>query len=402
MWRFGDSPDVVVEFDDSPAKFIFWKGMNYIPAIANDKNQWYSNEFNETWGTGGGNGCQEPMSDKNLLTTNARIVEQSDARVVVNWRCALMDTKMNIQANYDTISGWGDWIDWNYTIYPDGVAVKQMRLWTSGKLNHEWQEGMVIIGENTRPEDVIEQSPVYYFVSDKGETLAANWADANDIKIDYSDKRIFVANLKSDWDPYSICDFTSGDIYNSKEVTPYSVFCNWNHWPTALIKSDGRYSSYPDRISHSSLNHFYWEEYSNHTSEPAPYQEKLLIEGMSDKKPEELYSLSCSWLSPAEIQPIEGIENASYNPAQRAYVIQAKENKPGFKILATRERPVVNLCFVVKNWNSSNQASVEINKKKPDQESVRQGVIRDTDGKQSLIVWIDIKSTEEILVDIYR
>jgi hypothetical protein len=243
---------------------------------------------------------------------------------------------------------------------------------------------------------------VYYFVSDKGETLAANWADANDIKIDYSDKRIFVANLKSDWDPYSICDFTSGDIYNSKEVTPYSVFCNWNHWPTALIKSDGRYSSYPDRISHSSLNHFYWEEYSNHTSEPAPYQEKLLIEGMSDKKPEELYSLSCSWLSPAEIQPIEGIENASYNPAQRAYVIQAKENKPGFKILATRERPVVNLCFVVKNWNSSNQASVEINKKKPDQKSVRQGVIRDTDGKQSLIVWIDIKSTEEILVDIYR
>jgi len=400
MWRFGDSPDVVVEFDNSPTKFIFWKGMNYIPAISNDKNQWYSNEFNETWGTGGGDGCQEPMSDKNLLTTNARIVEQSDARVVVNWRCALMDTKMNTQANYDTISGWGDWIDWNYTIYPDGVAVKQMRLWTNGKLNHEWQEGMVIMGENTRPEDVIEQSPVYYFVSDKGETLAANWADANDVKIDYSDKRIFVANLKSDWDPYSICDFTRGDIYNSKEVSPYSVFCNWNHWPTALVKSDGRYSSYPDRISHSSLNHFFWDEYSNHTSEPAPYQEKLLIEGMSDKKPEELYPLSSSWLSPAKILPVTGIENAVYNPAQRAYDIQAKENKLGFKILATSENPVVNLCFVVKNWNSSKVASVEINKNKPEQKFIRQGVIRDTDGKQALIVWIDIKTTEEILVDI--
>ncbi len=402
MWRFGNSPDVVVEFNNSPVKFIFWKGMNYIPAIANDKNQWYSNEFNETWGTSGGNGCQEPMSDKNLLTTNARIVEQSDARVVVNWRCALIDTKMNTQANFDTISGWGDWIDWYYYIYPDGVAVKKMRLWTSGTLNHEWQEGMIIIGENSRPEDVIEQSPVYYFVNDKGQKMAANWADANDVKIDYSDKRIFVANLKSQWDPYSICDFTRGDIYNSKEVSPYSVFCNWNHWPTTLIKSDGRYSSYPDRISHSSLNHFSWDEYSNHTRESAPYQEKLLIEGMSDKIPEELYPLSCSWLSPAKIKALTGIENADYDPAQRAYVILAKEDKLGLKIQATTESPVVNLCFVVKNWNSSTFATVEINKNKSEQKTLRQGVIRDTDGKQALIVWIDLKTTEEIEVEIYR
>jgi hypothetical protein len=178
LWRFGDYPDVVVEFDEQPTKFIFWKGTNYIPCMANDKNQWYSNEFNETWQTGGGSGCQEPMSDKNLLTTHVRIVEQSPARVVIHWRVALMDTKNNIQANYDSTSNWGDWSDWYYTIYPDGVAVKRMRLWSSGQINHEWQEGMVILGENTRPEEVIEQSPVYYFVDDSGRVSSYDWKDA--------------------------------------------------------------------------------------------------------------------------------------------------------------------------------------------------------------------------------
>lgn len=400
MWRFGDYPDVVVEFENSPTKFIFWKGTNYIPYIANDKNQWYSNEFNETWGTGGGTGCQEPMSDKKLLTTSVRIVEQSDVRVVVNWRCALMDTKMNIQANFDTNSGWGDWIDWDYYIYPDGVAVKKMRLWTSGRLNHEWQEGMILVGENTHPEEVIEQSPVYFFINDEGEKLACNWADASKIKVDYADKRIFVANLKSDWDPFTICDFTAGDIYNSAEISPYSVFCSWNHWPTALIKSDGRYSSYPDRVSHSSLNHIRWDEYANHTSELAPYQEKILMEGMTNKSPEELYPLSCSWLSPAAIEIESGADCAEYDASQRAYVVGANSESLSLKIQATPENPVVNLCLQVKNWHSSEKATVKINDSKMKPVRLRQGIIRDTDGKRALLIWLEMESREPFAVKV--
>ncbi len=398
--RFGNYPDVVVEFDKLPTKYIFWKGMNYIPVISNDKNQWYSNEFNETWSKTGGSGCQEPMSDKNLLTTNVSIIEQSPARVVVNWRCALLDTKMNTQANYDTISGWGDWLEWYYYIYPDGVSVKRMRLWTNGELNHEWQEGMVIVGENTHPEEVIEQSPIYYFINDKGEKIACDWADASKIKIDYSDKRIFVANFKSEWDPFTICDFTHGDIYNTKELSPYSVFCNWNHWPTALIRSDGRFTTYPDRISHTSLNHIFWDEYSNHQSEPAPYQEKLLMEGMSDKNPEELYPLSASWLSPAKIQMVSGIDNALYAPDQRAYVVQAKENKLSFNIQASDESPVVNLCLVVKNWDSYQNGLLKIDGGELAPQNIRQGVVRDTEGRQTLVVWIDMETTQAFSVEI--
>jgi len=124
MFRFGDHPDVVVEFDESPSKFVFWRGVGFIPMMVNEKGQWYSNEFNETWNKSGGQGCQEPMSDKEAYTNHARIVEQSPARVVIHWRYPLIDV-LRVIANYNEETGWGDWSEWYYYIYPDGVAVKK-------------------------------------------------------------------------------------------------------------------------------------------------------------------------------------------------------------------------------------------------------------------------------------
>ena len=100
LWRFGAYPDVVVEFDESPCKFVFWRGTGYIPMLVNDRGHWYSNEFNETWGRSGGQGCQEPMSDKESYTNHARIIENTPARVVIQWRYPLVDV-FHVIANYD-------------------------------------------------------------------------------------------------------------------------------------------------------------------------------------------------------------------------------------------------------------------------------------------------------------
>ncbi len=74
--------------------------------MVNEKGQWYSNEFNETWGTSGGQGCQEPMSDKESYTNHARIIENTDARVVVHWRYPLLDV-LHVFANVDEETGLG-------------------------------------------------------------------------------------------------------------------------------------------------------------------------------------------------------------------------------------------------------------------------------------------------------
>ena len=402
MWRFGIYPDVVVASDLNPVKFVFWKGTNYIPCMVNDKNQYYSNEFNETWYTSGGSGCQEPMSDKKLLTTHARIIENSPARTVVEWRVALMDTKSNIQANYDSISNWGDWTDWLFYIYPDGLAVKHMRLYTSGKLNHEWQEGMAIIGENTRPEEVIEQSPVYYYVNDSGKVSRYDWKNAFTQKIDYASQRIFVANFKSDWDPFTICNFTGGDIYNNNEYRPYSVFCNWNHWPTSLIKSDGRFTSVPDRATHSSLNHIFWDLYRTHPGD-VPWYEKIMMEGMSNQKAGDLYPLSCSWLNPPSVTNISGSDSVVYLQSQRAFQVNAKSMDIRFSIQANEKQPLINPCFVVENWNSDQNCQFLVDGKLL-QEGInfRQGIVRNTQGRQTLVLWLKNKSMEMTEIEILR
>jgi len=83
LWRFGSYPDVVVEFDKQPGKFVFWHGVGYIPMLVTEKGQWYTNEFNETWNKSGGQGCQEPMSDKEAYTNHVRIIENTFTGVIL-------------------------------------------------------------------------------------------------------------------------------------------------------------------------------------------------------------------------------------------------------------------------------------------------------------------------------
>jgi hypothetical protein len=59
--RVSEHPDIVVSFENLPTQFVFWRAMSYVPMLVNGAGQWYSNEFNETWNTSGGIGCQEPM-----------------------------------------------------------------------------------------------------------------------------------------------------------------------------------------------------------------------------------------------------------------------------------------------------------------------------------------------------
>jgi hypothetical protein len=68
-----------------------------------------------------------------------------------------------------------------------------------------------------------------------------------------------------------------------------------------------------------------------------------------------------------------------------------------FKLNGSEENPVLNPCFVVKNWGSKPLTYMKINDEKvvPDK-NFRQGIIRDTDGTQTLVIWINQKSFEKV------
>lgn len=397
MFRFGDDPDVVVEFDRHPASFVFWRGTCYIPMLVNERDEWYSNEFNETWNRSGGRGCMEPMSDKESFSNHAKILENTPARCVVQWRFPLVDVLHTI-ANYDEKTGWGDWSDWVYTIYPDGVAAKDMRCWTDGSSSHEWQEGMVITGPDQHPESVIETDPALRLITLDGEVRDYSWRNGLP-RVDYKDAKIHVVNFRGQYDPFTIADIRGGNVYDGGELTDYSIFPSWNHWPVAQIPSDGRYAKFPDRAAHSSLTHlFFPQEIRPDGNSDAPFERMSMLEGMSNKSSTQLVTLAKSWLRAPESNAKSGCEVLPYSRARREYPVVAKEKTLAFTIDADNEHPVDNLCFTVRNWGHKGEAEVLVDGKAV--ESLRQGTAVDTDGRYYLVVWVEMETTRPVEISV--
>ena len=121
LWRIDDYPDLVVTFDDAPYKMVFWHGSAYNMNLVTENGRWIGDQSAEA--APDEFGCVEHMSDKQTRYAHVRLIENSPARVVVHWRYALTDVMYNI-GERDPITGWGDWADEYYTIYPDGLAVR--------------------------------------------------------------------------------------------------------------------------------------------------------------------------------------------------------------------------------------------------------------------------------------
>ncbi len=393
LWRVGKSADLVVEFDQRPCQFVFWRGTNYIPLLVNEANQWYMNEFNETGFTKDARGDCEPMSDKPCLDSHVRLLENTAARVVVHWRYRLANPDHQ-WANYDDKTGWGDIADWYYYIYPDGVASKRMRCYSSRPETwHEWDEQIVVFGEGQHPESVINKVPVMTLVDAAGQAYDYNW-NPDPPKPAYAGKIIQMIHLKGKYSPFTIQAFNGGDIYKG-ERTWYSVFPSWNHWPTSQIDSSGRNATFPDRAAHASISHLFWP-YSGQQKGEVSFQEKNLLEGMTDQPAAALTDLARSWLDAPTVSVVSGGESQGYDQDERAYGFRRGTGPLSFQIDASAERPIHHLCFRIRNWPGRNAAAhLKINGvSQADGPDFRQGLTLDTDGTATLVVWVGVETRQ--------
>jgi hypothetical protein len=387
IWPKGEFDDVVVQFDELPTKIMFWRGTRYSPCLVTENGKWMADQSRETgnnWFLSQGSrndmptGCIEHMSDVQCRSSRVAIIESNDARVVVNWRYLQMDVKLR-QKDLSNNTGFGQWGNEIYYIYPDGVAVRKLLPGEGG-----WQETIFLSEPGTRPEDNVELAAAT-LLNMKGESKTYSWEKGYPV-YDLPDANIQVINLKSQFKPFLI--FRTGGSWNvfNLEVRPeYSHFPWWNHWPVAQTISDGRSANAPDRAAHSSLS---WGD---------PVGDMALY-GMTDKDPRSLVSLARSWNYPAELKLSgSGFESAGYDYSQRAYILRMKSNPANLKFtLAGNEgSPLVNPAFVIKNWKNSNVRLILDGKSINRGKDFRYAVEYDADGTPSLIVWIKYQSEKK-------
>lgn len=401
LWRTGPLADVVVRFDEIPCWFIFWRGTSYIPCWVTENGIWYTNEFCETSG-GGTTGCAEPMSDKQARYSHVRILESSDARAVVHWRYALCDVEYRLP-HPDPMTGWGDWADEYYTLYPDGAGVREIVLWSTRLSHwHEFQEAIVINQPGTRPEDNIEQAAVS-LANLKGESRTYSWTEEGAPSFEQpEDACIQLIQLKAQYRPFVIVPPQGARITPYRGHAPGSIFNCWNHWPLSQDKSWTRVAEEFRLPSHTSLSHIVWPPYRK--TEKCIV--KLLLHGVTDGSVADLAPLARSWASAPAIRLKDkakaGVYSLKgYDPAQRAYVVQCRDPGSPLKLECTLEcsinSPVVNPAFVLEGWNEPGCA-VELNGiSLKEGKRFRVGERRTPEG-MDCIVWIQEKSTKPLAI----
>ena len=384
LWPVGEHLDIAVQFEDLPIKVMFWRGSRYSPCWVSENNKWMADQSRETvynWYLQDGDrnilptGCMEHMSDVQCRSSRVAIVENTDARVVVNWRYLQMDVQFR-QKNLPDNSEFGEWASELYYIYPDGVGVRHVLPGRGG-----WQETIFFSAPGTRPEDNVElEACTLINMEGESKTYTLEYGYP---KFDLENANIQRINFKSEFKPFLILQEGGGFLVFNGEVRPaFSHFPWWNHWPVAQISSDGRSASAPDRAAHSSLS---WGlRYGN-----------AALYGMSNQPKEHLVDLSKSWnRAPIIKMADQNFVCSGYEKTQRAYLFKAvvSEKPLKFEILASAENPVENLALVVQNWNAEGLVLTRNQQFLHEKENYRMGIKHEIDGSKSLILFVRMKS----------
>lgn len=399
-WLIDKNFDVVVQFDQSDCKFVFWHGTSFIPAWVTENDIWFGNGFNEGWNEL--NGSCEPMSDKRTKYSSVKIIESNDARVIVKWRYALVDVS-GLFAFEDKSTGWGDWTNETFVFYPDMVGVREVKLLSNApNAAHENQESMVVLAPGQWPEKVLNYAALSV-ANIKGDTISLSWEEATPPHRPQYPKNptIQVVNTKSIYHPFSAIrpqDSASMDIYTSTIRRNVSVFPWWNHWPVQQKNNDGRYAQFADRASHASLSHWSWKPIE--ITDRA--QTKIMLSGMTTKNVSELIPLTKSWSNPPEVVfKNNSGHTVSYKFEEKCYSIQMKQNKKEieFTLNGSENSPIVNPAFVIEGWGN-NPVSLKINGVPVEKGNNFQYGFRQTLNSVDLVVWVRKESTAAVVISL--
>ncbi len=392
LWPVDQDPDIVVCFDKNPSKLIFWRGSRYGPAWVSENENWMGDQSLETWGNGENDieGCFEHMQDRHCRFSHVRIIENNDARAVVHWRYALVSSHDHTWMP-DPKTGWECWVDEYYYIYPDGSAIRKVS-WNKGTTGDaiQYQESLPFTQPGQRNEDLLDNN--YVTVADYDYNTRTVSVDLRKQPADWPGKyTVQQFNFKSQNKPY-ICFEPGNDMW----VRWIDV--GYNHYPVNQARSDGRWAKTLDRPTHIS---------SSPCSDPVIHENEnrmywIGLYGMNGLNMNDLISFGRSWaFAPKLIISGNGTISKGYDKTQRCYQLENNNSKVGtvgLTLKGSKDSPVINPAFILKNWNSN---SAKILVSGIETKNCRVGINHQLDG-DDLVVYISLNEEVPVIITIKK
>jgi hypothetical protein len=399
LWPVEQDPDIVVCFDKSPVKIVFWRGIRYGASWISENENWMTDQSVEAWEDEKNDreGCFEHMQDRHCRFSHVRIIENTDARVVIHWRYAPVSAYDHTW-RVDPKTGWECWIDEYYYIYPDATAIRKVS-WKNGSLGYprQFQESLPLLHPGQMKGDLLNIDYVHVadyennirpvsFVEKPKEQPTA-WAKNYTIQ---------QYNFKSENKPF-IC-FEPGNEMSIRYnlLADYDKHTGCNHFPVGQARCDGRTSKMSDRPSHT--DSYPISDPVIHQNGDREYWNGLY--GMTGMSMTELVSFGRSWAYAPELKLTgTSLMSKGYDKSQRCYQLEnssQKSVKAEFVIKGTKESPIINPAIFVKNWNSKT-ARVLVNGK--ENKNVRVGINSELEG-YDLILYISVKEDKPLTITI--
>ena len=398
--RMGPAQDLFVRFENNPCTFVAWNGTVYPVWYPDGGNIGQMFEAFEVWTV---DGCHEAMMDRRGEHSTFKILENSPARVVILWRHALM-SRAGTKPNQHPITGWTDWVDDYYTIYPDAVCARRSVLWSSVPVSHHsYAQDNSVLQPGVMPWDVYERESLTVANLQGQETIQTMGKGHRGFKDPSFQGPAVIQrhNFTSRWKPFMIAppnEVFSG-VWTNDASWPWNL-PTWHHWPTAqLIDSDGSCLFVNNGRPKSSCLTNGWG-YGKVTPNAVEITENTLtrfaLSGMTDQPAASLAPLARSWRqAPKAVTRSAGFTGGTFSLGEKAYHFVQTANAADLVIdvAASDESPLVNPAFVIENWTGP-QPTVEWNGKKLTHgKDCHSGLLATPKGT-NLVIWIRTTATK--------
>ncbi|HOW84608.1 MAG TPA: LamG domain-containing protein [Candidatus Aminicenantes bacterium] len=405
LWPVDQDPDIVVCFPGSAVRLVFWRGIRYGASWVSENESWMSDQSVEAWESAAARdpeGCYEHMQDRHCRFSHVRIIENTEARVVIHWRYAPVSAYDHTW-NADPKTGWECWIDEYYTIYPDRGAVRKVS-WKTGTLGdlRQFQETLALLHPGQIVSDLLEKD--FAVVADyAGKTAKLSYVDDPDVppygpfSWDVSQPyTVQQYQFKSLNKPF-IC-FEPGNrmFLRFENLASYGRASGCNHFPVGQARCDGRTTMTSDRPSHCSS--FPISDPVIHEKDGREYWAGLY--GMTDWTVPEVVAFGRSWAYPAELVLKDpDVRSEGYDRGQRCYQLVNATGRPQafeLRLMAGASAPAVHPVFRVQGWNGERPRILVDGRECPE---ARVGLDRRLEGDQ-LIVFLPIEAKSPVTVRI--